>query len=474
MFFNKVVNCFKRVVVLIKEKKKQLIESKFITDCKNRLSSSHTLKTIKYFFCDHFTMEKRKIYAMLFIFAIIMAIAIGANSIPKVAIYVKGERVGYAADPQEAIALIEEYNDFAEKNHGKTDILLQNEVSVSPNLLSGEALQDVIDESKNEEFTNAYMLYIDDALVAVVEDPSVLRNAISQLESDVTTLLGYNASIYNTIKMENTFYPVEKLTDPASIYHAICGYDTIAKENITPSVLLAEDKTPIKLYSINGILFETFEYYKEERFLESITVHRPDDTMYEGSQKLVNAGNDGAAIDMYKRTIFEGEVQSTELIDTTIIDEKADTVILTGTKPIVWEEEPKVLLFPLTTSNFRYSSEFGMRNHPVYEEWRMHSGIDLGCAQGSSIIAADSGVVTISSDHGGSAGIYIEIQHDNGLKTRYLHLSKRLVKVGDRVYRGQQIALSGNTGTSTGPHLHFTVIDEKGKFVNPRLYTQMP
>ena len=241
-----------------------------------------------------------------------------------------------------------------------------------------------------------------------------------------------------------------------------------------PSVLLNKINEPVKLYSVNGILFEIYEYYKVERTLEYTTVQKEDANLYEGTQKLKTVGSEGLAIDTYKRTIFEGKPQSSELIDTSIETAKVDTVILNGTKKINWNENPKVLLFPLTTSNFNYSSEFGNRRDPFTGEADWHSGIDLGVGTGNTVIASSSGVVTKSTDYGDSSGIYIEIKHDNGLITRYLHLSKRLVKVGDRVYAGQQIALSGNTGRSTGPHLHFTVLDVNDNIVNPRLYTQMP
>lgn len=426
------------------------------------------------FFGEHFKKEKKKFLISVTSFILIFATLMVTGSISKVAIYVNGEKIGYAENEDEAVQIIEEYNDFAEKNHGKTDIILQNEISLSQSLLSSGDLQNTIDGVKNEEFTNAYMLYFDDALIAVTDTPDSLRNVISQIESDVTALLGNNASIYNNIQIKNEFYPTSQLNDSSKLYSTIVGLDTITKECITPAVILSDSNEPIKLYSLNGILFETYEYYKVERFLKSETVYKEDNTMYKGSQKLVTAGNDGAAIDFYKRTMFEGKVQNTELIDTSITTTKVDTVISTGTKEINWNEDPKVLLFPLGTTNFKYSSEFGGRKDPFTGEYAYHSGIDLGCASGTSVLAADSGIVVKSSDNGDSAGIFITIQHDNGLTTTYMHLSKRLVKVGERVYAGQQIALSGNTGRSTGPHLHFTVLDVNGNLVNPRRFTQFP
>lgn len=449
---------------------KSTLIKKFTNNIKNLFSKI----PLKDFFGDYFRTERLKMSVTAISFVCVLCVLFALGSVSRVAVYVDGQKIGYAENAEEAISIVDEYNEFAETNHGTSDIILQNEISLSQNLLSGDALQQTLDAKKNEEFTNAYMLYLDDVLVATTENPYILRETLSQIENDVGKLLGYNASIYNSIEIKNEFRPTKDLTDPSTIYASICGFEKLVKENIMPSVLLNKINEPVKLYSVNGILFEIYEYYKVERTLEYTTIQKEDANLYEGTQKLETVGSEGLAIDTYKRTIFEGKPQSSELIDTSIETAKVDTVILNGTKKINWSENPKVLLFPLTTSNFNYSSEFGNRRDPFTGEADWHSGIDLGVGTGNTVIASSSGVVTKSTDHGDTAGIYIEIKHDNGLITRYLHLSKRLVKVGDKVYAGQQIALSGNTGRSTGPHLHFTVLDINGNIVNPRLYTQMP
>ena len=431
------------------------------------------------FFCDffgeHLKFEKQKMIVSLSSFAFVVVALIVAGSISRVAIYVNGERIGYAANEAEAAQIISEYNDFASESNVSPDILLQNEISLSQGLLSSDAVQSAIDGVKNEEFTNAYLLYLDDTLIVASESPDALRNVVSQIENDVTSILGNNASIYNNIEIKNEFYPTSQLNDSSKLYSTIIGSDTIQRENITPSVILTNDNMPVKIYSLNGILFETYEYYKVERFLKSETVYQDDDTMYEGTQKVLTVGNDGSAVDMYKRTMFDGEVQNTELIDTTITIEKTDTIILCGTKKIVFDDNPKIFIFPLKDpERYSYSSEFGGRKDPFTGEYSYHSGLDIACPLGTTVVAADSGIVVESVDSNGSAGYHITILHDNGLSTTYMHLSKRLVEVGERVYAGQEIALSGSTGRSTGPHLHFTVLDEDGKLVNPRKYTELP
>ncbi len=113
-------------------------------------------------------------------------------------------------------------------------------------------------------------------------------------------------------------------------------------------------------------------------------------------------------------------------------------------------------------SAFRFTSPFGPR-------WgRMHNGTDFAAAHGTPIYSTADGVV-ISAGWGQGYGNLVKIQHDFGIETRYAHMSKILVKVGERVSRGQQVGAMGNTGRSTGTHLHYEV-RVGGKAVNPMTY----
>lgn len=109
--------------------------------------------------------------------------------------------------------------------------------------------------------------------------------------------------------------------------------------------------------------------------------------------------------------------------------------------------------------NHRISSSFNLRRkHPVTGRISPHRGTDFAMRTGTSVLSPADGRVIKAAYQKGGAGNYIVIRHDNGYKTRYMHLSKRLVSEGDRVAMGQKIALSGNTGRSTGPHLHYEVM----------------
>lgn len=115
----------------------------------------------------------------------------------------------------------------------------------------------------------------------------------------------------------------------------------------------------------------------------------------------------------------------------------------------------------------KWTSPFAWRPDPFGSGATVyHNGIDLALAAGNNIYAVDDGTVLISKRHS-SYGNYVVILHDNGYKTLYAHASKLLVNVGDRVAQGKIIALIGTTGKSTGNHLHFSVINPKGDYVNP-------
>ncbi|MFK7928425.1 MAG: M23 family metallopeptidase [Myxococcota bacterium] len=103
----------------------------------------------------------------------------------------------------------------------------------------------------------------------------------------------------------------------------------------------------------------------------------------------------------------------------------------------------------------RVSSPWGHRHHPVLKKRKFHNGIDLAVPIGTPILAAQAGVVRTGED--GVSGRYVVIDHGHGVRTSYCHLDSIGVFDGDRVTPGQQIAFSGNTGRSTGPHLHFVV-----------------
>jgi murein DD-endopeptidase MepM/ murein hydrolase activator NlpD len=140
---------------------------------------------------------------------------------------------------------------------------------------------------------------------------------------------------------------------------------------------------------------------------------------------------------------------------------KADTVAAPGAISVPSSK-------PVQTAT--YTSAYGVRSDPFRGSAAMHAGIDLAAPMGTPIYATADGVVD-RAEWSGGYGNLVEIDHGKGLQTRFGHLSRILVHPGERVVRGQEIALMGSTGRSTGSHLHYEVrID--GHAVNPIPFLQ--
>lgn len=120
-------------------------------------------------------------------------------------------------------------------------------------------------------------------------------------------------------------------------------------------------------------------------------------------------------------------------------------------------------------SGYKLTSAFGMRKHPVLKVNRMHNGVDMACAAGTPIYATRAGTVTTASYQANGAGNYVSINHLDGFSSIYMHMTHYVVSKGQSVSQGQLIGYVGNTGISTGDHLHFG-ISYAGTYVNPLAY----
>ena len=120
------------------------------------------------------------------------------------------------------------------------------------------------------------------------------------------------------------------------------------------------------------------------------------------------------------------------------------------------------------TTNYRITSPYGMRIHPVYGYPKMHTGVDLAAPKNTPITASRAGVV-VWAGWGNTGGWWVKLDHGDGFATTYLHLTRYTVKIGDFVEAGQVIGYMGTTGVSTGYHLHFGVM-YNGEWVDPLDY----
>lgn len=292
----------------------------------------------------------------------------------------------------------------------------------------------------SDKFVTGYGLSINGQIIASNEQKSVIEDAIKQAEREIK----------NKYHCDDTFQ--SKL-----VYKFVSGEFLVSdfswKEEISE-----------KYYELllNNFTYSTTTVKTSKIKFENKT--KIDYSKAKGYKKVVQKGKSGEIKKYYKNDFANGDLVKTTLIKTTKT-EPIDNITVIGGKETdcaVFKQE-SLLAFPLGKQEYYISSEFGKRGSGF------HHGIDLACKEGSNIYAADSGVVVYAaSEKDGSAyGNRILIRHKNGIETLYAHLSEFAVKKGDKVSQGEFIGLSGNTGNSTGPHLHFEY-RVNGKAVNPK------
>ena len=223
---------------------------------------------------------------------------------------------------------------------------------------------------------------------------------------------------------------------------------------LVPGQLVTVKSDARPLLQVQSVVVQT-----EEESIPYTTKTVNDSSIYKGKSTVKQAGVNGVKTRTVTITYIDGDEISRETSAFVTTQEPLDKIVHKGTKKPPDASDAPSFIWPLSG---RLSSPFGPR-------WgRMHYGIDIAVSEGTSVKASASGTVLRAFNNGGY-GLFVEIDHGGGWVTRYGHNSKLLVKPGDHVSRGEVISKSGNTGTSTGPHLHFE-IRKNGTPVDPQLY----
>jgi murein DD-endopeptidase MepM/ murein hydrolase activator NlpD len=231
---------------------------------------------------------------------------------------------------------------------------------------------------------------------------------------------------------------------------------TVQPANVEVSKVLtvkdAVDKVTKKKNAKLSVVTKEKEVYKE-KYNKKVKYVKTD-SLYEGQTKVKTKAKKGIRKVDAMVTYTNGKETDREIVEQDVIKEAVAKTVLVGTK------EANTFVMPM--KNMNLSSPFGSR-------WgRQHAGVDLTTPIGTPVMASRGGKVTYASWMSGY-GYCVFIDHDNGYVTKYAHLNSINVSVGQKVSQGQVIAQSGNTGRSTGPHLHFELI-KNGVPVNPMNY----
>ena len=340
--------------------------------------------------------------------------------------------------------------------------------------------------------TEAYAVYDGSNVVAIVKDQNDADNLLLQTKAElsqpdrgmtlvssdfvndlsvkpINVLLG---SVQSNEAAQNqmvhggemhTYHIVEENETVESLA-ALFGVETIDVYNEDNSQPVTEIEQGDRVCIRNIVEPVSVEMVEEGRIKEVIeyeTIKKETDEYYKGDSILEQDGRDGLQV-------FEGKITKVSGVETDrdatkepeILRKKKDKIILVGTA-----ERPKTAAtgtFIMPINNYVVTSEMGSR-------WgRMHEGMDFGAPTGTPIYASDGGKI-IKANYWSGHGLCVEVDHGNGVITRYSHCSAVHVSIGDLVYQGQHIADVGNTGHSFGSHLHFEVrINDVPQ--NPRNY----
>ncbi len=192
-------------------------------------------------------------------------------------------------------------------------------------------------------------------------------------------------------------------------------------------------------------------------FLEDVkfgTRYIDNSEIYADETELISEGVTGKNQIIAEIQRVNGEEVSRKIHEAKRVSNPVDAVYYQGTKPIPEKKGTGSFIYPIKT--YKITSYFGSRNTGIVGASKYHQGVDFGAPTGTKIYAADGGTVSFAGWQSGY-GYLVIIDHGGLYTSRYGHCSKLLVKKGDAVYQGQNIANVGSTGVSSGPHLHFEI-----------------
>ena len=348
--------------------------------------------------------------------------------------------------------------------------------------------QDLVDKETYEEelsqevgmVTTAYCLYVDGERIGATPYKGALEQLLEQMQLSATNEGTISVSFAENVEVKEEFVATDSLmnlgflaetlysTKTAEVTYTVAKGDTWSEiaedhgltskelESLNPGYNIDKLQIGEILTMSASVPYLTMTVVQQERYVDSVAfdveyTDSPD--IYVGDYKVTSAGEYGAADTVANVTYINGQETERTVLSSVTLRQPVTEYRLQGTKPRpTW----------LPTGSFRWpttgriSSRFGGRSSPGGIGSTNHKGIDIAVPRGTPIYAADGGTVTYSGWMGGY-GYLVQIDHGNGYVTRYGHNSSLTVSVGQKVYKGQQIARAGSTGNSTGNHCHFEV-----------------
>ncbi len=438
------------------------------------------------------------------------------SSIPTVYhVYMDEEHIGTVDDREVVKSYIEERVNKAEKEHKDLDLTIGENVSYIPEKMfrpsynnekvleslkedlsikvdatkvsiNGELLGYVEDRQQADQaIEQIKRKYVSKAVLDKVNNPSSEKSKAIDLEIGDSTVLDVSLSEkvsfskekvvpQDILSVEQLVKLLEKGTLKEKV-HKIQSGDVLGKVasnyNLSTQELLElnpdlDENSVLQLgQKVNVTAYDPYldvEVTEEERKKETIeykTEVKESEDMFKGQKKVEQQGQEGSKEMHYKITKKNGEVVKKELLSEKVLKEPVKKVVIKGTKVIPSRG----------TGNFAWPAVGGTITSKLGMRWgSYHKGIDIAGVSNRTLKASDNGVVESAGREGGY-GNKVVINHNNGYKTIYAHMSSIKVRKGQTVRKGQAIGMMGTTGHSTGVHLHFE-LHKNGSVENPLNY----
>jgi murein DD-endopeptidase MepM/ murein hydrolase activator NlpD len=340
--------------------------------------------------------------------------------------------IAYVSQDKDTFNFVKALGEEVEKKFGSSELknkLIINKAQVDGSFLSDkEALKKAVFTSASVE-VDSFAIAVDKKEIAIVGSEAEGKQVLDKLKDYYASKSGMTVK---ESKIKNNITYVKRKSALSDIGDIDKVVETIIEAN-------AKAKDAIVIVELKGTVEST-------QTIEPPTTITWSQDMLVGQSKLQSSGKEGEKLVVKEVVMENGKTVSSKPISEKVITKAQEKIIVQGKK------SASVIKNVALTSPSRgtVSSNFGMR-------WgKMHEGMDIAAAIGEPIYAAMAGTVTYAGWQSGY-GNFILLKHPGGLETGYGHCSAINVKVGETVKMGEKIGEVGNTGNSTGPHLHFEV-----------------
>ena len=299
------------------------------------------------------------------------------------------------------------------------------------------------------EITQATAVYLDDTLLYVTTEGNHLRSFLDNVKAAWRTPAGGTVGFVHDLQLVDGIY----------LTASVSGY-----KDVLAGLLASAGTLQTKVV--------THDTYTQPIDYETQTV--PDDSLPFGQMVVVQEGQPGSRYVTYETTTVNGEVTDMQIIGISTVNDAVPQIVHEGTRlenGMIGKLGTGTFIWPVP--NYRHISRWANLNRGSRG---YHQGVDIAAPSGTPIYASDAGTVITAEyhHHPQSWGNYVVIDHGNGYKTLYAHMTNYVVQMGDTVEQGQLIGYVGSTGYSFGSHCHFEMYRDGTLFSAKEVFPDMP